>query len=60
MFSRTQLYEQVWNEDSVIRVDEIVKAHIKSLRKKLGFMGKEYIQTVWGTGYKFVLDNSDS
>ena len=26
----------------------------------LGFMGKEYIQTVWGTGYKFVLDNSES
>ena len=60
VFSRNQLYEQVWNEDSVIRVDEIVKAHIKSLRRKLGFMGKEYIQTVWGTGYKFVLDNSES
>ncbi len=60
VFSRTQLYEQVWNEDSTIGVDEIVKAHIKSLRKKLGFMGKEYIQTVWGTGYKFVLDNSES
>ena len=60
VFSRTQLYEQVWNEDSTIGVDEIVKAHIKSLRRKLGFMGKEYIQTVWGTGYKFVLDNSES
>ncbi len=60
VFSRTQLYEQVWNEDSVIGVDEIVKAHIKSLRKKLGNKGKEYIQTVWGTGYKFVLTHLES
>lgn len=33
VFSRTQLYEQIWNEDSTIGVDETIKAHIKSLRK---------------------------
>ncbi len=60
VFSRVQLYEQVWNEASSIGVDEIIKAHIKSLRKKLSFTGQEYIQTVWGTGYRFVLDNSES
>lgn len=60
VFSRVQLYEQVWNEDCSLGVDEIIKAHIKSLRKKLSFTGQEYIQTVWGTGYKFVMDNSES
>lgn len=60
VFSRVQLYEQVWNEDCSLGVDETIKTHIKSLRKKLSFTGQEYIQTVWGTGYKFVMDNSES
>ena len=38
VFSRTQLYEQVWNEDSTIGVDEIVKAHIIAIQEII----KEY------------------
>lgn len=45
----------VWNYGASVSVDETVKAQIKSLRKKLASVGKNYIQNEWGVGYKFVL-----
>lgn len=48
--SREQLLEKVWGLDysgSLRTVD----THIKTLRMKLG--AGDYIQTVWGIGYKF-------
>ncbi|MDQ0273712.1 response regulator transcription factor [Cytobacillus purgationiresistens] len=48
--SREQLLEHVWGleyEGSLRTVD----THIKTLRMKLGMA--DYIQTVWGVGYKF-------
>ena len=48
-----QLSEYVWNQDTQYNVDELVKAHIKTLRKKLTPAGKEYIKNVWGIGYRF-------
>ncbi|MCU6339742.1 response regulator transcription factor, partial [Enterobacter quasiroggenkampii] len=48
--SREQLLEHVWGidyEGSVRTVD----THIKTLRIKLGNVG-EFIQTMWGIGYK--------
>lgn len=39
-------------------MDEVVKAQIKSLRRKLSDVGKEYIKNVWGIGYRF-LDEDD-
>lgn len=44
ILSREQIYRAVWNEDSAYNVDESVKSHIKSLRKKLLPSGKEYIK----------------
>ncbi|MEQ3170105.1 response regulator transcription factor [Dysosmobacter welbionis] len=55
VLSREQLYSYVWNEDAH-NVDELVKAHIKALRKKLTPAGKEYIKNVWGIGYRFSPD----
>ena len=55
VFSLEHLYAHVWNDTSAIAVDEIVKSQIKSLRKKLAAVGKNYIQNEWGVGYKFVL-----
>lgn len=55
VFSLEHLYAHVWNDESAISVDEIVKSQIKSLRKKLASVGKNYIQNEWGVGYKFVL-----
>lgn len=58
VFSREQLYAQIWDEYSAYNVDEVVKAQIKSLRRKLSDVGKEYIKNVWGIGYRF-LDEDD-
>lgn len=53
VFSREQLYDQVWDEHAAYNVDEVVKAQIKLLRQKLSMTGKEYIQNIWGVGYRF-------
>lgn len=55
VFTREQLYDYAWNDVPAVAVDEAVKAQIKSLRRKLTFMGKNYIHTQRGVGYKFVL-----
>lgn len=52
--SREQLLEKIWGLDysgSLRTVD----THIKTLRMKLG--AGDYIQTVWGIGYKFEVPN---
>ena len=53
VFSREQLYEQVWDEHSAYNVDDVVKAQIKLLRQKLSSTGRDYIKNVWGVGYRF-------
>lgn len=54
-FSKKELYEHIWQS---IDVDgnNTVTVHVKSLREKLGDDVKKptFIQTVWGTGYKFI------
>ena len=59
IFSRKQLYNHVWDEHSAYNVDEVVKAQIKLLRQKLSSTGKEYIQNVWGVGYRFRSEPDD-
>ena len=54
IFSREQLYNHVWKNNSPIAIDESVKSQIKSLRKKLATVGKHYIRNDWGVGYRFV------
>ncbi|WP_019241834.1 MULTISPECIES: response regulator transcription factor [Bacillus] len=54
VLSREQLLERIWGNDyggSLRTVD----THIKTLRMKL--KAADYIQTVWGIGYKFEYDN---
>lgn len=53
VFTREQLYDHVWDEQSAHNVDEVVKHHIKTLRKKLTDANSEYIKNVWGIGYRF-------
>ena len=53
VFSCEQLYNQVWDDQSAFNVEEVVKYHIKSLRKKLMSADTEYIKNVWGIGYRF-------
>nr|WP_218050518.1 response regulator transcription factor [Enterocloster clostridioformis] len=56
VLSREQIYNQVWDEDTAFNVDDVVKAHIKAIRKKLSSADTQYIQNVWGVGYRFQID----
>ncbi len=52
VFTREQIYEQVWGEE-YMGDDNTVNVHISNLRSKLAKASKtEYIKTVWGIGFK--------
>lgn len=52
VFTRAQLYEQVWGGE-FFGDDNTVNVHISNLRSKLAkASGTEYIKTVWGIGFK--------
>lgn len=53
VFTREQIYHNVWHNEADYNVDEAVKSSIKVLRKKLAQAPKEYIQNVRGVGYRF-------
>ncbi|MBN3524840.1 response regulator transcription factor [Paenibacillus apiarius] len=54
-FSKKELYEHVWHQVN-IEGNNTVSVHVKSLRTKLeeDIRDPLYIQTVWGTGYRFI------
>ena len=56
VLSREQIYTHVWDEDTAFNVDDVVKAHIKAIRKKLSSADTQYIQNVWGVGYRFQIN----
>ena len=52
VFTREQLYEQVWG-GTYMGDDNTVNVHISNLRSKLAKASSaEYIKTVWGIGFK--------
>ena len=52
VYTREQLYENVWGGASM-GDDNTVNVHISNLRSKLGKVSdREYIKTVWGIGFK--------
>ena len=54
VFTKEQIYQSVWKEEPV-DVSSAVFCIIGNIRQKLREVTtKEYIQTVWGVGYKFV------
>lgn len=53
VFSRESIYEHVWGYDGE-GDSMVVKEHIRRIRNKfLQAVNKEYIETVWGVGYKW-------
>lgn len=52
VFSKTQIYEGVWGYENVSD-DNSVTVYINRIREKLNRMDRNFIQTVWGAGYKF-------
>ena len=53
VFDRERLYEALWGYDAE-GSSSTVKEHIRKIRAKLkAATGREYIETVWGVGYKW-------
>ena len=53
VFTRANIFESVWNS-SFLGDDNTVNVHVSNLRSKIAAKDKnnEYIQTVWGIGFK--------
>jgi DNA-binding response OmpR family regulator len=53
VFTKANLYETIW-QDAYLGDDNAVKTHISNLRSKLKNANgdNEYIETVWGLGYR--------
>ena len=53
VFTKSNLYEHVWN-DEFLGDENTVNVHISNIRSKLAKANssEEYIQTVWGIGFK--------
>jgi len=49
---RQLLLIRVWGFRKGTRT-RTLDVHIRNLRKKLGSYGREYIETIWGAGYRF-------
>lgn len=52
--SREKILNNVWNYDYYGDA-RTIDTHVKKLRKKMGAKG-DYIKTIWGMGYKFIVD----
>ena len=53
VLSRQQIYENVWKNTFAYEIDDTVKCHVKTLRKKIRcYMAEEIVETVIGVGYK--------
>ncbi|MEC0178718.1 response regulator transcription factor [Paenibacillus favisporus] len=53
VFSKSNLYESIWGEE-FLGDDNTVNVHMSNLRSKLAKAcpGEEWIETVWGIGYR--------
>ena len=53
VFSISQIYENVWNEEG-FGAENIIAVHIRHIREKIEINPKEprYLKVIWGVGYK--------
>ena len=53
VYSISELYENVWNEDS-FAAENIIAVHIRHIREKIEINPREpkYLKVIWGVGYK--------
>lgn len=53
LFSKERIFDRIWDMDSNVDVGVIME-HVSKIRAKFAKVGCEpYIQTVWGSGYKW-------
>ncbi|MDP5276023.1 response regulator transcription factor [Chengkuizengella axinellae] len=57
VFSREQIYQNIWGDEYGDLNN--VTVHIKNIRRKLG-KAHDYIKTVWGVGYKFMIEGDQT
>lgn len=59
--TREKLLKEVWGFDDSTAITRTVDEHVKRLRAKIARLdpNNEYIQTVWGVGYKLEVKGSD-
>lgn len=54
VFSKANLFESIWNDEYMVD-DNTLNVHISRLRQKLKKVSEEeYIETLWGLGYRLV------
>lgn len=52
VFSKKEIYDYAW-DDLYIGEDRTINVHVSNIRQKIkAFSDKEYIETVWGVGFK--------
>ena len=54
VFSKEELFRQIWNMESVGDI-ATVTVHIKKIREKIEYdtSNPQYLETIWGVGYRF-------
>ena len=53
VFDKERLYEAAWGIDGLGN-NSVVAEHVSQIRAKLASVGaRQYIETVWGVGYKW-------
>lgn len=57
VFSREQLFDQIWDYNFELGGNETVKVHVNTLRKKLMVLGYNAIENIRGVGYRFIPPN---
>lgn len=57
VFSKETLFERIWGMDA-LGDSATVMVHVNRIREKLKDPSddREYIQTVWGAGYRFCVE----
>lgn len=59
VFDKERLYEAAWGLDGMGN-NSVVAEHIRKIRAKFAAVGaKQYIETVWGVGYKWEKTNTN-
>jgi len=55
VFTREEIFQSVWGNNIIVG-DRTIDVHIRKLREKIG---DEFIQTIKGVGYKFVIPEKE-
>lgn len=54
VFSREQLFDQIWDYNFELGGNDTVKVHVNTLRRKLMVLGYNAIENIRGVGYRFI------